>query len=72
MVPYESLSPIEQAILNWRNDNPIVTLLILLACAAIIAIAYMVERNKNIKKQQQQINQRRAQRRAWIKSNGGL
>lgn len=72
MVPYSELSPIEQAILNWRNDNPVITFLILLACAAIIAITYMVERKKNIEKQQREINRRRTQRRAWIKSNGGL
>ena len=72
MVPYDELNSIEQVILNWRNDNPVITFLILLACAAIIAIAYMIERKKNIEKQQREINRRRVQRRAWIKSNGGL
>lgn len=72
MAPYNELTPIEQAILNWRNDNPVIVFIALFICIAIIVVSFVIERRHNIEKQQQQINRQRAQRRAWIKQNGGL
>lgn len=72
MISHNQLNVIEQAILDWRNDNPMLTFIVLLACIIIAIAAFVIEHRHNIKKQQQEINRHRAQRRAWIKQNGGL
>lgn len=72
MVHYNELNVIEQAILNWRNDNPVLTFIVLFACVIIAIAAFVLEHRHNIKRQQQEISSQRAQRRAWIKQNGGL
>ena len=72
MAHYNELNGIEQAILDWRNDNPVLAFIVLIACIIIAIAAFVIEHRHNIKKQQHEISEQRAQRRAWIKQNGGL
>lgn len=72
MVEYNDLMPIEQMILDWRNENEIVIWLFIIASIAIIAVTFYLEFKGNRKKEQEEILEYRKMKREWIKRNGGL
>lgn len=72
MVDYNDLMPIEQMILDWRNENEIVIWLFIIASIAIIAVTFYLEFKGNRKKEQEEILEYRKMKREWIKRNGGL
>lgn len=72
MVDYNDLMPIEQMILDWRNENEIVIWLFIIASIAIIAATFYLEFKGNRKKEQEEILEYRKMKREWIKRNGGL
>lgn len=72
MVDYNDLMPIEQMILDWRNENEIVIWLFIIASITIIAVTFYLEFKGNRKKEQEEILEYRKMKREWIKRNGGL
>lgn len=69
------LMPIEQDIINWRMENPMLDTIItiILAIITITAIVYMLSlMRKNRLMEEERKRAERARRRAWIKSQGGL
>lgn len=72
MVDYSDLMPIEQMILDWRNENEIVIWLFIIASIVIIAVTFYLEFKDNRKKEQEEILEYRKMKREWIKRNGGL
>lgn len=72
MVDYSDLMPIEQVILDWRNENEIVIWLFIIASIVIIAVTFYLEFKGNRKKEQEEILEYRKMKREWIKRNGGL
>jgi predicted negative regulator of RcsB-dependent stress response len=72
MVPYNELNHIEQAILNWRNDNPAFIIVVLILSVLIVAACFIIEYNHNRKVEQMRISKHRKNMRRWIKMNGGL
>ena len=72
MVEYNDLMPIEQMILDWRNENEIVIWLFVIASIVIIAVTFYLEFKGNRKKEQEEILEYRKMKREWIKRNGGL
>lgn len=72
MVDYSDLTPIEQMILDWRNENEIVIWLFIIASIVIIAVTFYLEFKDNRKKEQEEILEYRKMKREWIKRNGGL
>lgn len=72
MVDYSDLMPIEQMILDWRNENEIVIWLFIIASIVIIAVTFYLEFKGNRKKEQEEILEYRKMKREWIKRNGGL
>lgn len=72
MVDYSDLMPIEQMILDWRNENEIVIWLFIIASIVIIAVTFYLEFKNNRKKEQEEILEYRKMKREWIKRNGGL
>ena len=45
MVSYNELNPIEQMILNWRNDNPVFIIVALILFVFIIIAIRIIEYN---------------------------
>lgn len=72
MVDYSDLMPIEQMILDWRNENEIVIWLFIIASIIIIAVTFYLEFKDNRKREQEEILEYRKMKREWIKRNGGL
>lgn len=72
MVDYSDLMPIEQMILDWRNENEIVIWLFIIASIVIIAVTFYLEFKDSRKKEQEEILEYRKMKREWIKRNGGL
>lgn len=72
MVPYNELNTIEQMILNWRNDNPVFVVVILILFVFIVAACFIIEYNHNRKIEQMKISRHRKNMRRWVKMNGGL
>ena len=69
------LMPIEQDIINWRMENPMLDTIItiILAIITITAIVYMLSlMRKNQLIEEERRRMERARRRAWIRANGGL
>lgn len=75
MVPYDQLLPIEQAIVDWKIAHPelmtFIDVLLLMLIGALMAISVMDYLNQR-KIEQERICRERAEKRAWIKANGGL
>lgn len=72
MVDYSDLMPIEQMILDWRNENGIIVWGFIIASIIIIAVTFYLEFKNNRKKEQEEILEYRKMKREWIKRNGGL
>ena len=69
------LMPIEQDIINWRMENPmldtiITIIMLLLTIAGIVYMLSLMRKNKLIEEERRRAE--RARKRAWIKANGGL
>lgn len=69
------LMPIEQDIINWRMENPVLDTIITIVFA-IITIASIVNMLSLMRKNQLMEEERRREerrlKRAWIRANGGL
>lgn len=72
MVPYEKLLPIEQAIVDFKMENPYFCgfLFGIIVCGTIAFIVF--EWKKSRDDYAGKIKRERAEKRAWIKANGGL
>ena len=68
------LMPIEQDIINWRMENPVLNTIITIALPLTIAtIVYMLSlMRKNQLIEEERRREERARKRAWIKAHGGL
>ena len=69
------LMPIEQDIINWRMENPVLDTIftIILAIITIAGIVYMLSlMRKNQLMEEERRREERRRKRAWIKANGGL
>ena len=69
------LMPIEQDIINWRMENPVLDTIItiILAIITIAGIIYMLSlMRKNQLMEEERRREERRRKRAWIKANGGL
>ena len=72
MVPYDQLLPIEQAIVDWKIAHPVADNLLTIAML-IIVVSFAVWNYRHERKiQQERMKRERAEKRAWIKSQGGL
>lgn len=72
MVPYDQLLPFEQAIVAWKIAHPTLFIVSTVAVVALEIIALAVAYVHNRKIEQERISRERAEKRAWIKANGGL
>lgn len=69
------LMPIEQDIINWRMENPVLDTIVtvILALIVIAAMVYVVyDMRKNQLMEEERRREERRHKRAWIKSQGGL
>lgn len=69
------LMPIEQDIINWRMENPmldtiITIIMLLLTIAAIVYMLSLMRKNQLIEEERRRAE--RARKRAWIREHGGL
>lgn len=69
------LTPIEQDIVNWRMENPVLNTIItiivlLLTIAAIVYMLSLMRKNQLI--EEGRMREERMRRRAWIREHGGL
>lgn len=69
------LMPIEQDIINWRMENPVLDTIItivmlLLTIAAIVYMLSLMRKNQLIEEERRRAE--RMRKRAWIKAHGGL
>lgn len=69
------LMPIEQDIINWRMENPmldtiITIVMLLLTIAGIVYMLSLMRKNQLIEEERRREERRR--KRAWIKAHGGL
>lgn len=72
MVPYDQLLPIEQAIVAWKIAHPILSdaIIIALGIIGIAGAIYFYKQDRKI--EHERMKRERAEKRAWIKSQGGL
>lgn len=69
------LMPIEQDIINWRMENPmldtiITIIMLLLTIAGIVYMLSLMRKNQLIEEERRR--EERARKRAWIREHGGL
>lgn len=69
------LMPIEQDIINWRMENPvldtIITVIVLIiAVAGFCHVLSLMRKNQLMEEERRREERRR--KRAWIRANGGL
>lgn len=72
MVPYDQLLPIEQAIVDFKMENPYLCGFLLGILIAITICAIVSMWKDNVRREQERMKAERAARRAWIKAHGGL
>lgn len=69
------LMPIEQDIISWRMENPmldtiITIIMLLLTIAAIVYMLSLMRKNQLIEEERRRAE--RMRKRAWIREHGGL
>lgn len=72
MVPYEELLPIEQAIVDFKMENPYFCgfLFGIIVCVTIALVVFGWKKSRD--DYAEKIKRERAEKRALIKANGGL
>lgn len=66
------LTPIEQAIVEWNISNPVESTALCIAIVLFGIVFTIWAINTSRKNEQARISSERANKRAWIKRNGGL